>query len=378
MNEIFDSAYWCTLQVTLVTIFGLAWSTLSARRSSARACSILCITIVAATSLTLVSPLPIHSWMTATVDYVDSSSAELSSADSQQSLDGELPRTAGQPLSNTDRAGISLSQILSAARFLASNAERHCRENPAQFTIAGWCCTVLAAFGFVRLVFGLFFVARTRRLGVEVLDSQLIEMVQQLASQLGCQTVPSIRESHRLTSAAVAGFWRPVLVLPGNWRDWNADERKAVIAHEVAHVARHDSAWRCFASSLLAMHFFNPLVHWLLYRVMLYQELATDSMAADAVGQRSYLRSLSALAIQRDHEISRQGCPHVMPVFTGQLIRRIKMLRSMDGSKTSRAQGRNRWLALPIVAVAMVGVSTIAVRGIAQPPNDIVAEEHTK
>jgi hypothetical protein len=38
--------------------------------------------------------------------------------------------------------------------------------------------------------------------------------------------------------------------------------------------------WRCFASSILAMHFFNPLVYWLLYRMMLYQDLA-----ADAVGQ---------------------------------------------------------------------------------------------
>ncbi len=43
---------------------------------------------------------------------------------------------------------------------------------------------MLAAFGFVRLVF----VARTQRLGIKVCDSQLIELVQQLASQLSCQT----------------------------------------------------------------------------------------------------------------------------------------------------------------------------------------------
>ena len=237
---------------------------------------------------------------------------------------------------------------------------------------------MLAIFGFVRLLFSLIFVARTQRLGVQVRDSQLTELVRQLASQLKCRTVPSIRTSHYLTSAAVAGFWRPVLVLPSNWQAWTADEQKAVVAHELAHIARRDSTWRCVASGMLAMHFFNPLVHWLLHRVMLYQELAADSMAADVVGRRSYLRSLSALAIQRDHEISRHGCPHVMPVFTGQLIRRIKMLRSMDGSETSSAPGHNRWLALPIVALAMVGVSSIAVRGIAQPPKSIVAEEHTK
>ncbi|MEO2019405.1 MAG: hypothetical protein ABGZ53_34145 [Fuerstiella sp.] len=137
MNGIFDSAYWCTLQVTLVTLFGLAWSALAARHSSARACSILCVTVVAATSLTLVSPLPIHSWMTAPVDFLDSSAAELTSADTEQSLDRESPRSADQTLSNSDQAGISLSQVLSAARFLAANAERPRRENPTSFTIAG-------------------------------------------------------------------------------------------------------------------------------------------------------------------------------------------------------------------------------------------------
>ncbi|MDG1896795.1 MAG: hypothetical protein P8J37_17970 [Fuerstiella sp.] len=338
MNGFFESAYWCTLQVTLVTIFGLAWSSLAAWRSSARACSIVCVTVVAATLLTMVSPLPIHGWITAPVDFLDSSAGEMISADLHQTLNREFPQSAGQPVSNTEPAGISLSQVLSAARFLASNAERPPRENPTSFVIVGCCCAVLATIGLVRLLFSLIFVARTKRLGILVRDSQLITLVQQLASQLDCQTVPSVRESHVLTSAAVAGFWRPVLVLPGNWRAWTAGEQKAVVAHE----------------------------------------LAADGMAADAVGRRSYLRSLSALAIRRDHEISRQGWPHVMPVFTGQLIRRIKMLRSMDGSETSSARGRKRWLAMPIVAIAMVGASTIAVRGIAQPPNDIVSKEHTK
>jgi hypothetical protein len=115
MNGILESAYWCTLQVTLMTIFGLAWSALAARHSSARACSVLCITVVAATLLTLVSPLPIHSWMTASVDFPESSAAEVISTDTQQSLNSEFPQSAGQPVSNTEQAGISLSQVLSAA-----------------------------------------------------------------------------------------------------------------------------------------------------------------------------------------------------------------------------------------------------------------------
>lgn len=296
MNEVFDSVCWCTLQVTLVTVLGLVWSALAARRNSATACSIVCVTVVAAMSLTLLSPLPVHTWMTTTIERLDTSSANPSSTGTQHSPDDELLTSADQSIPGSEQAGFSLNQLVSTVRFLASKAERPRRENPTSFTIAGWCCAVLAAFGFVRLLISLVFVARTRRLGIRIHDSQLIELVQRLASQLGCRSVPSIRESPGLTSAAVAGFWRPVLVLPGSWHSWNADERKTVVAHELAHIARHDSTWRCFASSILAMHFFNPLVHWLLHRVMLYQELAADSMASDAVGHRCYLRSLSTLA----------------------------------------------------------------------------------
>ena len=109
MNGFFESAYWCTLQVTLVTIFGLAWSSLAAWRSSARACSIVCVTVVAATFLTMVSPLPIHGWITAPVDFLDSSAGEMISADLHQTLNREFPQSAGQPVSNTEPAGISLS-----------------------------------------------------------------------------------------------------------------------------------------------------------------------------------------------------------------------------------------------------------------------------
>ncbi len=313
--------------------------------------------------------------MTTTIERLDTSGENPCYTGAQHSPDSELLTSADQSIPGSEQAGFSLNQLVSSVRFFASKAESPRRENPTSFTVAGWCCAVLAAFGIARMLFSLIFVARTQRLGIRIHNSQLTELVQRLASQLGCRSVPSIRESPGLASAAVAGFWRAVLVLPGSWQGWNADEQKTVVAHELAHIARHDSIWRCFASGILAMHFFNPLVHWLLHRVMLYQELAADSMASDVVGHRCYLRSLSTLAIQRDHEISRPGCPHVMPVFRGQLVRRIRMLRSMDGSKTSLARGRRHWLALPIAAVAILGVTTVAVRGFAQPPIEQVAQE---
>jgi hypothetical protein len=51
------------------------------------------------------------------------------------------------------------------------------------------------------------------------------------------------------------------------------------------------------------------------------------------------------------------------------------MLRSRGGSKTSSTRDRDRWLALPIAAVVILGLTTVTVRGFAQPPIRQIAKK---
>ena len=45
----------------------------------------------------------------------------------------------------------------------------------------------------------------------------------------------------RLIAPVATSVLRPMIVLPGNWRPWNAATLDAVLAHEIAHVARRDA-----------------------------------------------------------------------------------------------------------------------------------------
>ena len=56
-----------------------------------------------------------------------------------------------------------------------------------------------------------------------------------------------LREVADLGSPATAGWRRPVILVPPDWRDWDASERRAVLAHELAHIIRGD-----YAAGLLA------------------------------------------------------------------------------------------------------------------------------
>src|SRR5260370_23997817 len=51
-----------------------------------------------------------------------------------------------------------------------------------------------------------------------------------------------VREWNQLRVPMTAGFLRPVILLPENSREWSADTRLAVLAHEEAHIARGDWA----------------------------------------------------------------------------------------------------------------------------------------
>ena len=77
-------------------------------------------------------------------------------------------------------------------------------------------------------------------------DARLAAVVSDLRAAMRIRFSPQVRESDELTSAAVVGWRRPTLLLPGDWQSWSASELKAVVAHELAHIDRRDfeCGWR--------------------------------------------------------------------------------------------------------------------------------------
>src|SRR5258708_36844007 len=84
-----------------------------------------------------------------------------------------------------------------------------------------------------------------------------------------------------------------------------------VLAHEIAHIARHDFATLIAAQVAVVLHFYHPLVHWLAARLRLEQELAADAAAARLTGgQRTYLTTLAGMALRQS------DCPLAWPART--------------------------------------------------------------
>ena len=93
------------------------------------------------------------------------------------------------------------------------------------------------------------------------------------------------------------GTWRPTLVLPASADAWTDDRRRAVLLHELAHVARRDCFVQRLASLACALYWPHPGVWWAARRLRTERELACDDLVlAAGAGPREYAGHLLDLA----------------------------------------------------------------------------------
>lgn len=232
-------------------------------------------------------------------------------------------------------------------------------------------CLLLIALGMVRLLAGWLGVRECLRRSRPIADDSLSASVASLAGELGCRGAVELRESSDVVCAATVGGRRAVLLLPNEWRSWTAGQRRAVLAHELAHVASGDAATWLAAQLALLLQFYHPLAHWLANRLRLEQELAADAAAARVTGgAQDYLSSLAELAVRNSER------PVPWPVRTflptpGTLLRRINMLR--DTHVSTRRSSPARYA----LAVMLIVVCAGLVAGLRPSPRAVAESRKT-
>lgn len=233
------------------------------------------------------------------------------------------------------------------------------------------------ALGLTRLLMGLWAVRRMRISSVSIVDPNLHETLGELCAQMGLRQTVALRVSANLTTPATTGWRRPWLFLPADWKQWTDDERRVVLAHELAHIARGDYLAWMLAQLSLVFHFYHPLAHWLLRRLRLEQELAADDWGArHAGGRQIYLATLARMALRQDVRPAAWPVRSFFPV-RGTFLRRIEMLRKKDEHGYSTSPWTARAMTFGILAgtgLLLAGLRGPLERAVAQEPKDAVAK----
>ncbi len=80
---------------------------------------------------------------------------------------------------------------------------------------------------------------------------------------------------------SVVGIMFPRIVLPADFRlRYSSEERKLVLLHEYAHIARFDGLINLAVHFVLYIQWFNPIAHWAAGAIGRDQELACDAIVA--------------------------------------------------------------------------------------------------
>ena len=158
--------------------------------------------------------------------------------------------------------------------------------------------------------------------------------------------------SQNLLTPCVFGVLHPTIVIPNTLGAESDSDLSAVLAHELAHVARRDLAWNLVQTLVSSLLFFHPFTWIFLREWRLSQEAACDEIAISTTKSSPFDYAALIVRLSRSPQI-----PSLPPSAVGVsefpfLKRRLMMLR--DHSSRRLKQSTLGTLALTCVSVMLL------------------------
>ncbi len=133
-------------------------------------------------------------------------------------------------------------------------------------------------------------------------DPEVESLFRSCCRNVGIRRQVQFRQSRDISTPALAGLFRPVVLLPvGTLESTSAAELRFIILHELIHLRRGDLVVGFAAALLQAVHWFNPLIWIGFYRMRADREIACDAEVVRLLGRENaaeYGRTILKLAEQ--------------------------------------------------------------------------------
>ncbi len=118
----------------------------------------------------------------------------------------------------------------------------------------------------------------------KVVDGPLVETLRSLARQWSLRVVPVLAETQEVVIPKVVGLARPMILLPtAAIAGLSPSELEMILAHELAHVRRHDMWVNLLQRLAEVALFFNPALWLLSRRISTLREYCCDEMTCEAM-----------------------------------------------------------------------------------------------
>jgi beta-lactamase regulating signal transducer with metallopeptidase domain len=235
------------------------------------------------------------------------------------------------------------------------------------YVVAAWAAGAAGMGVYSALGWGL---AQRLRRGASYAVPQLLrEQLERLRQALGASRRTRIGISAAAPGPCVLGWWRPLILLPaGALAGMAPDQLEALLAHELAHIRRHDYLVNLAQRMVESVFFYHPAVWWISRQVTEEREHCCDDLAIAVCGDRmSYARALVDLAAQGNARVVRPFAAASLAATGGSLRRRIE--RIVNGAVPPLGGSRGAMFAggMLLAAMAFAGLLAAAPRLHATP-----------
>jgi beta-lactamase regulating signal transducer with metallopeptidase domain len=194
--------------------------------------------------------------------------------------------------------------------------------------VAGWSAGVILCS--VRPLLGWHMLRRLRREGSLVSD-EVLASANRVSELLGLRRAVQIMQSTLAEMPVVVGYVRPIVLLPvGLLASIPVAQLEAILAHELAHVRRHDFVVNLLQALLETIFFYHPAVWWLSRQIRIEREHCCDDLVVALLGNRvEYGRALVAI------EALRGGNTVLALGAAGSLLSRVRRILGVGVQPTT-------------------------------------------
>ncbi len=189
---------------------------------------------------------------------------------------------------------------------------------------------------------------RLRRRGAREVGQRWQDQLARLKQQMGVRRAVRLVSSALVQVPSVAGWLRPVILVPVSvFTGLSPRQIEMVIAHELAHIRRHDYLVNLLQAACETVLFYHPAVWWVSQRIRIEREHCCDDLVVSVCGDAfTYAAALAKL------ETVRQTTPRLaLAASGGSLLDRVRRLLEGPAEASPRAA---RWFAGLIVLGAVL------------------------
>jgi len=214
-----------------------------------------------------------------------------------------------------------------------------------------WLCGI--TFFLLKLMGGLIYSERIKFRGIKPLPETWNKRLSKLKSKLEVKRQVKIVESYLARVPMVIGYFKPVILIPlGALSGIPNDQLEAIIAHELAHIKRHDFLINIFQTLVESIFFYHPAIWWISGIIRKEREHCCDDLAVGVCDESLvYAKALANLE-ERSFEI---------PCFAVALTKRKHALLSRIKRLYQRPVTRNnpieKWMTLGIMMMMITLLS---------------------